>query len=214
MAGQEKKQQSQTMNRRINFLVMRKMWQKIRGRAKKNSGNRETIYQAFGMSRERYTRAINGEKIRFSQKELKELVERTGVSAEIFQGKTYFQFDAISQQDWEKLFKLRDTDMKQARIYEHNLYEQMQKSDMDIVRNPDLYRFAVYVQSMAPVTDLRLEREMQETIDWMKKTSVRKLERCEPGILQEYLSELEKQMDIVRTLVHYRELKQESETKK
>ena len=89
MAGQEKKQQSQTMNRRINFLVMRKMWQKIRGRAKKNSGNRETIYQAFGMSRERYTRAINGEKIRFSQKELKELVERTGVSAEIFQGKTY-----------------------------------------------------------------------------------------------------------------------------
>lgn len=214
MAGQEKKQQRQTMNRRINFLVMRKMWQKIRGRAKKNSGNRETIYQAFGMSRERYTRAINGEKIRFSQKELKELVERTGVSAEIFQGKTCFQFDAISQQDWEKLFELRDTDMKQARIYERNLYEQMQKSDMDIVRNPDLYRFVVYVQSMASVTDLRLGREMQETIDWMKKTSVRKLERCEPGILQEYLSELEKQMDIVKTLVHYRELKQESETKK
>ena len=79
-------EQDMVLNRQINFLIMRKMWQDIRGRAKKGEAGRETIYHAFGMSRERYTRAINGETVRFSQKELRDLMVKTGVNSDSFQG--------------------------------------------------------------------------------------------------------------------------------
>lgn len=105
-------EQDMVLNRQINFLIMRKMWQDIRGRAKRGEAGKETIYHAFDMSRERYTRAINGEPVRFSQKELRDLMLKTGVNSDIFQGVTCFQFEAITRKDWEKLFVLRGEDIQ------------------------------------------------------------------------------------------------------
>ena len=195
------------LNRQINFLVMRKMWQDIRGRAKKGETGQVTIYQAFHMSRERYTRAINGDPVRFSQKELRELLVKTGVSAEIFQGVICFQFEAITRSDWEKLFALRSEDIQKARSYEKNLYGQITKRDLDMVTNPDLYRLAVYMRTRVPVTDIQLEEVIQEKIDWLDQHGISSLERCSPDILKDYLAALERHTDMVRTLAHYWELK-------
>lgn len=200
-------EQDMILNRQINFLVMRKMWKDIRGRAKKGQGGKDTIYQAFGMSRERYTRAINGDPVRFSEQELHDLMLQTGVNSAIFQGASSFQFEAISRSAWKKLFELRAKDIKKAREYESNLYRQITKKDLDVVTNPDIYRLAVYLRTSAPVTNIQLEEAVQEKINWIDKTDINSLERCSPQLLKDYLTSLEKHIDAIKTLVHYWELK-------
>ena len=200
-------EQDMVLNRQINFLIMRKMWQDIRGRAKRGEAGKETIYHAFGMSRERYTRAINGEPVRFSQKELRDLMLKTGVNSDIFQGVTCFHFEAITRKDWEKLFVLRGEDIQRARTFERNLYQQITKKDLDMVTNPNLYRLTVYLRTSAPVTDFQLEETIREQMNWMDKNGIASLERCDPELLGDYLDALEKHIDMVRTLTHYRELK-------
>lgn len=197
-----------TLNRQINFFVMRKMWQELRGRARKGSSDR-TIYETFHMSRERYTRVIRGEPVRFSKEELKQLMLETGLRSEIFEGKDVFQFERISQSDWEKLFQLRDENIKQAREYEKYLYEQMTPHDVDLLKNPDLYYFAVYLKSGKPITDASLEENLKEGMKWLNSINLGLLERCKSDVLEEYLQSLKRQVDMTGTLLHFRELKQQ-----
>lgn len=197
----------QRLNRQINFLIMRKMWQNIRGRAKKGSEG-QTIYAAFHMSRERYTRIIRGEAVRFSRKELERLLRETGVRSEIFEGKTAFEFEAISRKEWQRLFDLREEDIKKARAYEKNLYAQMKKSDVELLKNPDLYYFAVYLKNGKAAVDRNIEAELKDLIQQLNDLGLAQLEQCGLEVLREYLRELERQKDIAGTLLHYIELKQ------
>lgn len=197
----------QRLNRQINFLIMRKMWQNIRGRAKKGSEG-QTIYAAFHMSRERYTRIIRGEAVRFSRKELERLLRETGVRSEIFEGKTAFEFEAISRKEWQRLFDLREEDIKKARAYEKNLYAQMKKSDVELLKNPDLYYFAVYLKNGKAAVDRNIEAELKDLIQQLNDMGLAQLEQCGLEVLREYLRELERQKDIAGTLLHYIELKQ------
>lgn len=195
------------LNRQINFLVMRKMWQTIRGRNPRGTKEPQTIYTDFRMSRERYTRAINGERIRITADELRKLVAQTGLSREIFQGETCFQFKNISRRDWEKLFILRGENIKKSRVFENNIYTQMEKDDVDIINNPDFYRFAVYLKHGKPVSNLTLEESIQEEIGRLQKIDVDYIEQCNNDVLQVYAAELKKQLDLVTTIIHYKELK-------
>lgn len=112
---QEKKRErlkQQRFNRRINFYVMRYMWQVVRGR---NATDR--IYECLGMSRERYTRAINTGSIRCSSGELDKWEQLTGISKKIFQGEDIFVWhdkneqghpgnkaNAVSMEQWKEFF--------------------------------------------------------------------------------------------------------------
>lgn len=208
MSEPEKELERQKFNRQINFLVMRTMWQELRGRAKKGSAG-QTIYTAFHMSRERYTRIIRGEPVRFSKEELKRLMVETGVRSEIFEGKDCFHFEAISHKDWKRLFDLRIEDIKKAKDYEKNLYRQMVASDVDLLKNPDLYYFAVYLKSGKPATDMSIEEDLSEKVNWLNSVRMAQLERCRLEILREYVRGLEKQLDIAGSLLRYMELKQQ-----
>lgn len=199
--------QERRLNRQINFLIMRKMWQTIRGRAKKGSED-QTIYAAFHMSRERYTRIIRGEAVRFSKGELERLMRETGVRSDIFEGITAFEFEAISLKDWKKLFELREVDIAKAREYEKYLYNQMKQSDVDLIKNPDLYHFAVYLKRWKAATDKSIEADLKNIIQQLDAFSLAHLEQCDVNILREYLQGLKKQVDIASTLVRYIELKQ------
>lgn len=199
-------QKQQRLNRQINFLVMRRMWQKIRGRAEKGAKG-QTIYAAFHMSRERYTRVVRGDAVRFSKDELKRLMAETGVRGTIFEGKDCFQFENISRKDWEKLFRLRDEDIKAARGYEKYLFEQIAKSDFDLLKNPDLFYFSSYLESGKPAIDLDIEENLLRNIQFLDSINIAQLERCRLEVLQEYLRVLERQVDAAGTLLHYVELK-------
>ena len=57
------------------------------------------------------------------------------------------------------------------------------------------------------MTDFQLEETIREQMNWMDKNGIASLERCDPELLGDYLDALEKHIDMVRTLTHYRELK-------
>lgn len=111
------REKRERLNRRINFYVMRHMWQVIRGR---NASNR--IYECLEISRERYTRAIKTGAIRCSASELDKWEQLTGISKKIFQGEDIFVwYDrndvgkpkqdidiAVSLDQWKRLFAWRE----------------------------------------------------------------------------------------------------------
>jgi len=72
-------------NRKINFFIMRYMWQEIKGRSAD-----DTIYLCFGMTRERYTRIIDTGKVRYRENEVEDLEHHTGIPRKIFTGEERF----------------------------------------------------------------------------------------------------------------------------
>lgn len=106
--AQERKKKM-AFNRQINYFIMRYMWQVIRGRSAE-----ESIYLAFNMSRERYTRILETGKVGYGKNEVTFLWEKTGIPQEIFTGETRFTFpdkqgnDMITEQEWERLFEFRE----------------------------------------------------------------------------------------------------------
>lgn len=218
---ERQEQERQRFYRQINYHVMRKKWQAIRGRAKKGA-QEQTIYFAFHMSRERYTNILRGRKVRISEEELRQLVAETGVRREIFEGKDHFQFDAISEREWKNLFALRDKikdeegderkkKLEAVREYEKNLYGRIKESDVDILKNPDLYSFEQYLKRGTPATSVEVEADLKDKVQMLNNVSLTQLERCRSAVLQEYLHALEKQIDIAGTLLRYMKLKQQGQ---
>ena len=81
---QDLSEENKRHNRQINYFIMRYMWQVV---CKRGTGR---IYEAFGMSRERYTRIINTGKVRLGKAELSSLQQRTGLREEVFTGAIRF----------------------------------------------------------------------------------------------------------------------------
>lgn len=99
--------------------------------------------------------------------------------------------------------------LEDIRNYEKNLYEQMKQSDIDLLKNPDLYYFAVYLKSGKPATNTDMETDLREKVQLLNSVSLTQLERCGSTVLQEYFQVLEKQIDITGTLLRYMKLKQQ-----
>lgn len=118
-AEKAKKKEAERFNRQINYFVMRYMWQVIHGRDAD-----DTIYNALGMSRLRYTRIIDTGVVRYRRDELKGLEKATGINREIFTGEKRFichnkkdmTQTLISSDDWKKLFELRDNRREQTTL--------------------------------------------------------------------------------------------------
>ena len=202
---QEKEKKEQRLNRQINFLVMREMWQVVRGRAHQHN---DTIYAQFGMSRSRYTRAINGGSVRIGKEELTRLTRLTGVSHKIFLGEACFNFEYITRKDWEKLFQLREYDIDQFETHSKYLFSQIKNSDDDLLKNEDYHRYMRYLKSQKSALDFLLIEAIEEYTKWMKQIKISHLEHCPSAVLKNYYKELKLQSDIVGTLLHYAELRQ------
>ena len=82
------------------------------------------------------------------------------------------------------------------------------KDDLDLVKNPDLYRFVVYLKQRGPATDVSVEQKLQNLIADMETIRFHQLEQCGADVLKEYLTAIRKQEDAAETLLHYMELKQ------
>ncbi len=95
-------------NRKINFFIMRFMWQEVKGRSAEN-----TIYRSFGMSRERYTRIIDTGKARYRNNEVEDLEHHTGIPRKIFTGEERYTCqnmrgeEIISSATWDDFVNRR-----------------------------------------------------------------------------------------------------------
>lgn len=108
---EEKQKDSERLNRKINYFVIRSMWQIAHGRG----GN--SVYSVLGMSRERFTRVLELGNIKYRKGEVEKLATTLNVSPGILEGKSRFQFftkadrnnEDISRVSWKTLFNLRES---------------------------------------------------------------------------------------------------------
>ena len=90
------------LNCQINYFVMRRIWNILHKRGK------ESLYDALGIKKVRYTRQVDSGSIRLTKDELKQMVDQTGVSEGIFKGEYCFAITGETENDWEDLFQKRD----------------------------------------------------------------------------------------------------------
>ncbi len=198
----------QKLNRQVNYFIMRRMWQVIRGRSAD-----DTIYKAFETSRERFTRVINTGVIRYGKGELAGLRQLTGLSEDIFTGETRFECSykdgdkeqSITREEWVDLFKWRETrnsneDDKQKRIY--TLLNKVNKQDE---ANDDFCRLCYFLKERKPAP-LRLPSDkVQSVTAEIRSLSFEVLDKCEIGQLRELAKLLRSKLALTDSIRVYKE---------
>lgn len=196
----------------INFLVMRRMWQIIRKRAP-NGENEDTIYNALGMSRTRYTRAIDRDYIYISEAELKKLSDITGLSMELFQGKACFHFKNINYQELKGLLEDRGNGLtteeervaykkKECEIFK-KLAEEKRTSGAE---DEQFYRLCYFIKERKPIAGNTADIAVKLLIGQMKEITVQQLEECSTSVLENYVKQLHGNYTKAKVVRDYRKI--------
>lgn len=198
----------QKLNRQVNYFIMRRMWQVIRGRSAD-----DTIYKAFETSRERFTRVINTGVIRYGKGELAGLCQLTGLSEYIFTGKKRFECSykdgdkeqSITREEWVDLFKWRETrnsneDDKQKRIY--TLLNKVNKQDE---KNPDFYRLCYFLKERKPAPIRLPSSEIRDVMNAINSLSFDMLDGCEPRQLVNLIKLMRSKLTLADSIRVYKE---------
>lgn len=220
--GQAKKQedQGQRLNRQINFFVMRYMWQVI---CKRGTGR---IYEAFGMSRERYTRIINTGNVRFSKAELGSLQQRTGLREEVFTGETRFDCSyivekdskkeqhSISEDQWKELFQWRGQrtvkptgDGKREKTIQDSVCSDLRKVERKDKENWDFYRLCYYLREKKPAPLKAADVTVRDIETQIRGLTFELLDRCDIGHLQSIQKLLKEKSGLVNGIIVYKDAK-------
>lgn len=214
-------------NRRINYFVMRYMWQVVRGR----SGD-DTIYNAFGMSRERYTRILDTGKVRYRKNELEELVHHTGIPRTIFTGEERYTClnakgeEIVSPDTWDDFVKCRDakrtsrdrlnksmeetgepneryvTALNKASEDYKTIQEKVEGLLKEATRKGDtsFHRLCAFLKNGYGI---RLER-IQDVYSALKYLNFDLLNECHKDELNQLYKELSRRMKLVNAVLTYR----------
>lgn len=220
---EEKKKEEQRkrecrLNKKINFYVMRHMWQVIRGR---NAANR--IYECFGISRQRYSRAIETGHIRCSASELDKWEQLTGISKKIFQGEDIFTWhtqdsmeEAVSAIEWKKLFAWRgyekiegkEVDDKEGRALQEKIHKDMKKAARYDRNTHHFFRLCYFLEKDKPAplqeSDLRLKGVQQA----LRTLTFSLADDCSIELLEDTLKLLNNKRTMVNGIIVYRKEKQ------
>lgn len=200
----------QKLNRQVNYFIMRRMWQVIRGRSAD-----DTIYKAFKTSRERFTRVINTGIIRYGKGELAGLCQLTGLSEDIFTGKTRFvcpykdgdQEQCITEEEWVHLFKWRKARNSGGGDRQKKIYTLLNKVNKRNIENHDFYRLCYFLTECKPAP-LRLPSDKIRGITAeMNRMSFEVLDSCEIGQLRKLEALMQSKLALVKSIRVYKEEK-------
>jgi len=225
----EKKQAEEARrlkNRKINFFIMRYMWQEVKGRSADN-----TIYRCLGMSRERYTRIIDTGKVRYRKNEIEELEHRTGIPRKIFTGEERFTCqnvkgeEIISSDTWDEFVnrrhrrivlneKLREgkeqgeaveniekalvTAKENYKVTEKQVEEQIKRATRK--GNTSFHRLCTFLKNGYGI---RLER-LQDVYSALNYLGFDLLNECSKTELNELYKALSQKMKMVNAVLLYR----------
>lgn len=205
----EQREQEYRFNRQINYYIMRHMWQVIRGR---NANDR--IYECFGMSRERYTRAINTGKIRCSNEEAKRLEQLTGISRKVFLGEERINCrlpnkkePAIPEEAWRKLFAWRNNTTKDNEAGEnlkkqiHNRLKRASKTDTDTFH---FFQLCYFLKENKPAPLKKPDEQMRVSRYALRTLTFELLMSCDMLQLQEMNKLLQEKLEMVNGIMTYR----------
>ena len=198
------------LNQQINFLVMRYMWQRYKGRAKKNTKYNRTIYDVLGISRERYTRVLDGQVASFGVNKLTRINQITNVSMEIFNGSKAFQFKKIGLHQWKDLFDCRVDNIAEFREKAKELFNLIEEGDF--TKKSDLYKFRLFCEKLEKYDGVSHEVAVRETTRVLEARLFSDLEECSLETLESYQKVLAEQSAMVNTLLSYRKYKNKTAT--
>lgn len=208
----EKQELEYRFNRQINFYIMRHMWQVVRGR---NANDR--IYECFGMSRERYTRAINSGKIRCSDEEAKQLEQLTGVSGEVFQGVERIEFHSkksdVSQEEWGKLFAWRNgeeingekIDEKTGSALEKKIHTALKEANRTDTDTRHFYRLCYFLKRSRPAPLYGADKQIRVIRHALGTLSFELALSCDIKQLRQIKTLLQEKTRMLDGIIVYRE---------
>ena len=218
LQGREKNPEK--FNRQINFFIMRHMWKVVRGR-----GN-GTIYDVLYTSRERYTRVIDSGTIRFKAGELDKWHELTGISKDIFTGKTVFRCvykdgdneKKITRSEWNDLFNWRDNstgaEKREKDSIQYKICKKLNNSIMDDMSNRDFYALCHYFKRMKPLPFQTPDEVIKRILDYLDILSFEYLNTCSYQKLDKMYKSIREKYNLASKVYQYRTLCNEEAQKK
>lgn len=217
----EKKEQHEKVcrfNKKINFYVMRYMWQVIRGR---NATDR--IYECFEISRQRYTRAIETGHIRCSAGELDKWEQLTGISKKIFQGEDIFTWhtqdsmkEAVTADEWEKLFAWRtyeliggkQVDDKEGKALQEKIHKNMKNAARYDRVTHHFFRLCYFLEKDKPAPLQEPDSRLKGIQQALRTLTFSLADDCSIGLLEKTLELLTEKYTMVNGIIVYRKEKQ------
>jgi hypothetical protein len=204
-------------NRRVNYFIMRYMWQVIRGR-----NPDDTIYLAFDTSRERYTRIINTGTVRYGVGELDGLQQLTGLRREIFTGEARFECpyqvqvgkaekSSLTENQWRAMFNWRDATKRKGRGAADNKQSEICKALSEVARtdisNNDFYRLCYFIKNnrAAPIRALSDQVRGVETV--IRGLSFEMLDECDLSQLNALMKLMKSKTNLINGIIIYKKAK-------
>ena len=206
-AVSELNEQKKQFNRRVNYFIMRYMWQVIHGRSR---GDGDTIYDAFNTSRERYTRIINTGVVRYGRNELADLQQITGLRKEIFTGEERFICPykgengevQITEQDWKDWDKERKEG--QEKVVQKRICECLKKVSTTNIENIEFYRLCFYLKNMEPAPSKTSPETLRHIMTEINQLSFSLLDGCQVGQLQKLQKLLKEKNALISSMIVYK----------
>lgn len=195
--------EEESLNRRVNFFIIREMWKIIRGRQTKNSRN--DVYTATGISRNRYTRLLDGEPIRMTQTERDFIEEYIGVRTTLTAGKEMFKINGLSREIWENYFESR-VSVEGRDLYRKIKNALIQAKSYEAMANPDIYRLCLAINKGKSSGNAQ-EVVIISIIEKLKLNTVEGLEWVSEEVLNKYIRILEKQIELCKAVLIYKNFK-------
>lgn len=214
-------------NRQINYFIMRYMWQVV---CKRGTGR---IYEAFGMSRERYTRIINTGKVRLGKAELSSLQQRTGLREEVFTGAIRFDCSymvekdgkkvehSISDEQWNDLFKWKEEpaqreddcqteNSRRDKAIQNSICKELRKVERNNKENWDFYRLCYFLRERKPAPLKAADVTVRDIENQIRGLTFELLDRCDIGHLQGLQKLLKEKSGLVNGIATYKRAKEAS----
>lgn len=206
-AVSELNEQKKQFNRRVNYFIMRYMWQVIHGRSR---GDGDTIYDAFNTNRERYTRIINTGVVRYGRNELADLQQITGLRKEIFTGEERFICPykgengevQITEQDWKDWDKERKEG--QEKVVQKRICECLKKVSTTNIENREFYRLCFYLKNMEPAPSKTSPETLRHIMTEINQLSFSLLDGCQVGQLQKLQKLLKEKNALISSMIVYK----------
>lgn len=226
-------------NRQVNYFIMRYMWQVVCGKSKRET--EDTIYNAFDTSRERYTRVINAGIIRYKDKELEMLTQRTGLSEGIFTGEERFQcphivdktrYGDIALEEWHKLLDWRrpsetkeedkvteagnevKTKPEGLKELQDGIYKKLRSVERKSRKNREFYRLCYYLRERQPAPIKTSVEILQDGVTAIRSWDFNLLDDISIKNLETLQDVLSQKLTLVTTVLSYKKVKAEAQDTK
>lgn len=192
---------------RINFYVMREMWQVIRGKNRKGLQG-YTIHDSLGMSRPRFERFINGGGTSIPDAELTKLQMLTSVNRDVFDGKKLLaSVDTSDIKGWITFSDKHMAISNDAEATTFNLNE-FKKKIIETIKqserkkdNTDFQAMWQFISGYTP----RGVLGVVELTDRLRELTFKELESIvDNDTLENFLGELTSTHRMVSTLIQYK----------